>query len=485
VVFGAILLAFRTDYLTTDVYHLAYFVDVIASLKHGFTLLVNQPSQYGALNIWLPSRLPLNPLDAFHVYQSILIILAVGCSIFVCLVFRKGLEWMVMATIAVLTVVLADPGMIGPNPFPSSSVVRFFPAYLLISLFAWHRIRPFNPIFALACLNAFTFYWSVEALFYIGLPSVAWSLTSAMRKSNLENQKSSLKLIWTDLIKGAGIFLILITLAYLLLRVRAGTWGDLSMLYMHAVGYAEGLGAMPIPSFNSFSSIFTLFAFVLFASRKADDLEPLLWAVGALIISLGSYYVGRAVPHNITAMMPLFFLLFVITRSLCNLKTSRRWLSNLVPVVFGVMVITSAFSNNDRLNTGLKSAAFSVKVPEERAQLDYLKRPEFDIIPAHSPVSVVSLRYLKFLYDPENILNPSIPMPAMLMAHPLSSENVTKFLGRITTVKEPQYIIFDKDEAYKSAFSELEAVLMETLRCNFIFIGQVQSVAKCEGATVD
>ena len=47
----AIGLAFRTDYLEVDVYHLAYFIDVIFGLQNGLQLLVNQPSQYGFLNL--------------------------------------------------------------------------------------------------------------------------------------------------------------------------------------------------------------------------------------------------------------------------------------------------------------------------------------------------------------------------------------------------------------------------------------------------
>ena len=43
-------------------------------------------------------------------------------------------SWGLFAVSGLLVLVLVDPGLIGPNPFPSSSVVRFFPAYLLIAL---------------------------------------------------------------------------------------------------------------------------------------------------------------------------------------------------------------------------------------------------------------------------------------------------------------------------------------------------------------
>ena len=53
-----------------------------------------------------------------------------------------GLAWLHFS----IAVVLADPGLIGPNPFPSSSVVRFFPIYLLMLLVALRSRLAVSPI---------------------------------------------------------------------------------------------------------------------------------------------------------------------------------------------------------------------------------------------------------------------------------------------------------------------------------------------------
>jgi len=67
-------LALRSDslFLGSSEYHWSFFIGVIQTIRSGGELLWSAPSQYGFLNILLPSFLPWSSRNSFFIFQAIL-----------------------------------------------------------------------------------------------------------------------------------------------------------------------------------------------------------------------------------------------------------------------------------------------------------------------------------------------------------------------------------------------------------------------------
>ena len=148
-------LAFRMDYISVDAYHPAYFIEVIQGLKYNLKLFYSQPSQYGFLNIFLPSILPMDGLGSFHVFQGGLLVAATVLTMLSLYCLCKSTSLILFICLAPFAVMLADLDLIGPNAFPSSSVMRFFPVYLFLTLIALNFNARSREIIWLFLLNLF------------------------------------------------------------------------------------------------------------------------------------------------------------------------------------------------------------------------------------------------------------------------------------------------------------------------------------------
>ena len=76
---------------------------------------------------------------------------------------------------------LSDPTPVGPNPYPSSSILRFFPVYLLIIINETYDIDPFKKysylkILLLSFIFSISFLWSIEAFCYVAFPFITYVL---------------------------------------------------------------------------------------------------------------------------------------------------------------------------------------------------------------------------------------------------------------------------------------------------------------------
>ena len=115
--------------------------------SNGYRLLFDQPSQYGFLNILLPSLLNFkNPLNSFHLFQSGMMIFTVIISFFIILKSNIKINKIFFFIFFSILFFLSDPALIGPNPYPSSSILRFFPVYLLIIINETYDIDPFKKL---------------------------------------------------------------------------------------------------------------------------------------------------------------------------------------------------------------------------------------------------------------------------------------------------------------------------------------------------
>jgi hypothetical protein len=130
-------LAFRNDALKSidsSYFHVGYYAEVVKSLHSGGTLLYDTPSQYGFLNLLLISWIPTDD-SRFAVYigQAILIFLIV---IFILLALQYKLKsnrtFLGYSLITIIVFYFADPDLIGPHVYPSSSALRFAPSLIFL-----------------------------------------------------------------------------------------------------------------------------------------------------------------------------------------------------------------------------------------------------------------------------------------------------------------------------------------------------------------
>jgi len=316
--FAAFFASFKTQILSVpgSLYHWGYYIGPMISYSDGLPIS-KIPSQYGLFNILLASYFPGEPLISFYLFQSSLLWFVYVVTII--LVIRTYMLNMYPAIFFMLVFYLAlyfaDPELIGPQPFPSSSVVRFFPVYM----YAWiclsfSTLRSRSLVLLIATL--ISFFWSAEGYLYasvIMLSILTWFL---LRKSYRESAKLAIVLIVSNII--------------LLLS------GHFAKLFEFATGYAAGHGYVDF-KLTGISQLFIcaiVVAFIYYTKSihmERNDVSSSV-VLGALI-GISTYFTGRPVPQNFTAMLPIIFLLIFVLFSSSRINNIRV-LGGLDKVVF-------------------------------------------------------------------------------------------------------------------------------------------------------
>ena len=117
-----------------------------------------------------------------------------------------------------------------------------------------------------------------------------------------------------------------------------------------AFGYAAGFGAMPISAYGAgwvFVLAFVAIASTVYGGASQTEVEPraVVWQAGALgcILAISSYFVGRATPDNVTAVLPIIALTLAVSLKAGHSteRPSRAWLAVTAVPVFVVLFTTS------------------------------------------------------------------------------------------------------------------------------------------------
>lgn len=326
---GFLVLAFRSDSLFIDgsQFHWAYFVGPVQAVRAGGWLLWDVPSQYGLLPIAIISTLPFaSAWNAFYVFQAALLFSAALIMYFVLL--RVGLSRAIAFLVVAGTVFLADPrGFIGPMPFPSSSVVRFFWCYVVLAVACWTFLGPHPSVYRYLrlCLLPWLIgvLWSAESFVYVTsitfAPVVVHLLSQFVFRRELSSSVIDVIYLLVMPITVLAAAIIGVQLFYL---AKLGHLADLSMFFQYALGYAGGFGAMPL----SMQGPIWIFLLIMVCGVSCCAAMPgremsVAGVVGVLIAALAcvwailSYYIGRAVPDNVTALLPLLaFVSLIVAR---------------------------------------------------------------------------------------------------------------------------------------------------------------------------
>jgi hypothetical protein len=327
--------SFRQDslFVPGSEYHWEYYVGVVQGIRNGGWLLWDTPSQYGFLNILLASLVPsVSAWQSFYIFQGTLLFL-VSTGIY--LAARRYTSTSLFHRLAIFTIIFmalffADPECVGPYPFPSSSVVRFFCVYALV-LVAW-----FIPKFGLRQAIALSIVWSL---------AVIWSAESAIYATAifLFNLIALLQTRTTEnhcfVLAGKYVAIAAMCLATLLVILfafyfaRLGVAPDLFGFFEHAVGYAGGFGYVLFPLSGPgnllllvFMGISILCIGVIQREGNANEntVSPLA-AMAGCIWGISTYYIGRPVPQNITAMLPLIAMVVYLSLVLSKRTNMGRY----------------------------------------------------------------------------------------------------------------------------------------------------------------
>ncbi len=456
------MLAFRSDslFLGSSELHWNYYGGVIQTVRSEGELLWSAPSQYGLLNVLLPSLLPWTSRNSFFIFQAVLFFI----SSFILIktvygYFGRSAVFTLIGLVSLSLFYFADPGLIGPTLYPSSSAVRFFCCYILIYAilleYKKNTIQREGVKWLVGGAYVLGALWSAESFLYCTAIYTTYLFSSALSMSKLKTIITAFRF----LILNISLILILFVgfnLSYFMITRHFPDW---SMFSMYAFGYANGFGELSIAPWGihwavvSILSAIIFIMWLLYSSKKYSE-----WIVVAVCFmslwALTSYYVGRAVVNNVTAILPLIFYIFIVM--LAALKESKfisyKILLNAVFLPWIIVGVMGGIGNPQFIEKLQK-----FKFAEDINSKSFKPDKELDSILESLEIT----KGARIAYYGEPYSNPvmpnkkggymdpiaGMPIPMTLLEEPIPEKKreviVARFLSKI---KEPVFVIYRENE---------------------------------------
>lgn len=173
------------------------------------------------------------------------------------------------------------------------------------------------------------FFWSSESAIYatvtyfIGLIAAIYQHDYDGRGHIGKNRAIGKKMVLQLSIPIAAL-LLLIGIVGIYFRITLGHFPDLFVFVEHGFAYAGGFGSVQLNPFGSVWILFLLFCTLLTIIVRLILKDPLnrnvvpLVASAACLWAVSSYFIGRAVPNNITAMLPILCIITAIVLKSIN-----------------------------------------------------------------------------------------------------------------------------------------------------------------------
>ena len=375
----ALFLSFRYDTLINSppsFYHWEYFVGPIRTIRNGGWLLWDTPSQYGFLNILLPSILPIkSSWHALYIFQGLLLLLAFLMLFNIaCTKCDRYSKILISFLITASALYFADPDLIGPYLYPSSSVVRFFWCYIFLYLLHLYNKNTINlKKFALLGGSAWVVavLWSAESAIYSSLTFYPAFFVAVLQQR--QNTKISLCYILFPIFI-LTITIICISLYYHHFLHHLPDWIN---FIMYGFYYASGFGSVPMQPHGSVWILMLLFigSINLLANISKNNLYDrrivAIIGIAGCLLGIASYFVGRAVPQNITAMLPI---LVTIAFSLLNLSQAKAetfyLLAKVLTIPVFLIALITTISNRDFITKIHNFRSFSSDLTQILPQAD-------------------------------------------------------------------------------------------------------------------
>lgn len=490
-------LAFRNDKLKTlevSYYHLGYYAEVLKSLHSGGTLLHDTPSQYGFLNLLLLSWIPIEDSRLkVYVGQGILMFLLL-CFVLLVIHFnlKSNKNFFGFSLIIIVIFYFADPELIGPQVYPSSSALRFAPSLvflLLIFLYSQNsKLDGWSIYFISGTCLLVGALWSAESFVYcvsiFGM--VHFSKILLVREQRIR----SIVFAFGTLITVLGLSLLILNVYTL---SSSNDFADIKMHFMYALSYASGFGSITL----QFATPGWIVVFIVcYASIQAKnsflkkDLRDLIFFAATIGALLGwfTYYLGRAFPENMIAQFPLIIIAVILliiheskrrpgltaVKQALNRESRNFWIptvaliSVLITSIVGQPKFISTFLNTSSINS-LNVDSTNILKKSANALLD--SAPYFS-----GPLPIVYEGYAGVLPEINSgyssridITKTWLPVPLGLLEEPISSEIRVEILSRFISEQEQSgYLLYAVKDSFKNRHLQLMNILKKTHECSSI-----------------
>ena len=493
-------------------FHWAYFVGPVKTLRSGGTLLWDTPTQYGLGPALIPALLPFSDATiAFAVFQSLIMTAtALAVLVMVFLWSHRPRQFFVLSVLFLAAFFFADPSLIGPHPYPSSSAVRFGPSLILLALVviaAKGGVRPGRILFPVIGFSAaLSFLYSAESSVYTMaiLAAASGGVLALPRPRELRNILFPLWASFVATVVSGGL------LAGVLVYLRTGNLVEFTMQYDAAVGYASGFGAVPVqvatPAWLVALVVGAALSQVLFRDRKGtrNRSEPVaLWAAVGALVGWSTYWVGRAVNDNIVALFPLITVVAIVVVLISSRNeeelTAAPSQGSPVPALAGVMVLLAigasvatvgAVKGSRPEIASLYSSLYVANAltgremwsPELAEAMDALSDRQrglpiayegfMGMLPERGPGSSLSM----WSYD-----QVWIPSPLALLEEPISESRRREIFERFALQGPPEGIfVWDKSNSFVDRAALWFSLLETTHQCVVVFDSPSFEISECK-----
>lgn len=508
-IFLNLWLAFRNDAMRSidgSYFHVGYYAEVVKSLHSGGTLLYDTPSQYGFLNLllisWIPSE---DSRFAVYIGQASLIFLLVS---FIMLVLQYKLKsnrtFLGFSLITIIIFYFADPDLIGPQVYPSSSALRFAPSLIfLLTIYLYSLKKSFeNREFNL--LTGFGLFfgalWSAESFIYCAsiFGFVHISKVLLIENQRVRNLLYSLAIFMTAI---AGALIVFNTYTF----VTTDHSADLGMHFMYAFGYSSGFGSIPLQIASPGWIVIFILSYSSIRARESilrKDLNSLILFAGIFGALLGwfTYFLGRAYPENIIAQFPLIvisiFLIIIYENYLKSGPDSEDQVPRednhrfVIPAIVLVSVLMISIVGQPKfVSTLLKTTSITQPNVNSSVKLDW---PGLAFLGAAQmpsvPLPIVFEGYAGIL--PELGSTPSgnfdttrswLPVPLGLLEEPINPKVRSKVISRFIA-NQPQsgYLLYAVKDSFNNRHLDLVNILSRTHKCTSLGKNLEYELLLCE-----
>ncbi len=491
----ALFLGFRADSLFLDgsfAYHWTYFVGPVEALRSHGWLLWDTPSQYGFLNILIASLLPTKSAwEAIYILQSILLVLT-SAIIYQFLKSTTSI-FRIAASLAIAMCALhfADPYLEGPSAYPSSSVMRFFWCYVLVWIIYryWQSERISFKSFAGYGSLCWTLsvLWSAESAIYgscIFLPALCISWLQTYLPHSSQNWQTAMKTLLKQrffylLTPFLVLFCVIVSVS-IYYQIFLGHYPEWSSHFVYGLLYAKGFGSLALNIKGPvwilillLAGLVTLLSTVILENPRSRTVVLLVSLISCLW-GISSYFIGRAVPNNITAMLPLLVnILFIALQISAQRKPQNATviLQAFAPpflfiILFTVVGNPGIFSQLSTLSSF--SLHIDEKVPRANFEMELSNLIKEAKIGAHDAIAYSgNLGLMPYVAQSPSHERLWLPGPLQLLEVPVPPERQAEIIQRSIERGRPlnKYLVHAKKEVedrYENWIDSLQNYFIKT-----------------------
>jgi len=475
------MFALRVDELRVGgaSFHWSYFALPVQAVRDGGWLLWDVPSQYGFLSILLPAFLPISSAwNALYAFQALTLFIA-AALFFNTLYWRLGWPRLFAFVLVIAAFFAADPALVGPAAFPSSSAMRFLWCYVLLAVGSavFFGKRPVMAEYIRGGTIPWLagMLWSAESAIYVTAmlfgPLAMHGMIGLMSKAGRKTVLIETGALLLYPILWLGIVVAMFCVIYL---ARIGHLPDIRMYFQYGSAYAAGFGALPVV-WDGPIWIFALvlaggLAGIVMGGYRRDSLEGPAGAAAVAIACawvVASYYVGRAAPSNVTALLPLlcFAMAIILSASAKEGNISRLQVAVALPLF--AIALTSLWQRGTlQLFGRLRPFPQSVVPLLPRADPELLSLMNEAHISLESRVTyygyAAAMPTIGDANDRESFERPWLFGPPQLLEKPINSERRALIFARFAERHhEPGFFVQKRGEAEDRADEWLSLISSE------------------------